>query len=446
MCLAVTKVAYNKRLIIILLSILFTFCSKCVDLHLVIVIVCMNSFLKNYGSTLLLLSGLVIGGLLGVLLGEDAAVFRPVGNLFLNLMFVLVVPLVFFSVAQSLVVLRGNGMLGKVLGTAVGVFLFMSLVAGVFSYGLMRVWNPFEAIAGQGGEATLSGGFLDEEVNIGDALVGAFTVNDFSLLLSRENLLPLIVFAALFGLAIALLSPKAPTMEKLVNEGGAVIMKMMEMLMKVAPIGIGCYFADTIGQLGGQIVGNYLEIFLVVCTASAVCFFVFNSLYALFCHIPLGKFWKEMIPPSVTAVGTCSSAACMPVSMAAARNLGVDEHIAEGVIPLGTNLHKDGSVITSIAKVLFALYFFGITPIGLGAAALVILLSILQSMVIGAIPVGGMTGEILICAVLGVDPAFAATLMIIGTICDIPATLLNATGNLVASALVQRLAGHRKQQ
>ena len=401
----------------------------------------MNSFWKNYGSTLLLLAGLIIGGLLGVVLGEDAVVLRPIGNLFLNLIFVLVVPLVFFSVAQSIVVLRAGGMVKKVLGWTVGVFLFMSLVSGFFSYGLMSIWNPFTAIAGQGGDVTLSGGFLDEEVKIGDALVGAFTVNDFPLLLSRENLLPLIVFALLFGLAVAILGAKVPTVEKLVNEGGAVIMKMMELLMKVAPIGIGCYFADTIGELGGQIVGNYLEIFLVVCAACAVSYFVFNSLYALYCHIPLGKFWKEMIPPSVTAIGTCSSAACMPVNMAAARNLGVDCSIADGVIPLGTNLHKDGSVITSVAKVLFALYFFGITPTGVGAAALVVLLSILQSAVVGAIPVGGMTGELLICAVLGVDPSFAATLMIIGTICDIPATLLNATGNLVASTLVQRLAG-----
>jgi Na+/H+-dicarboxylate symporter len=399
----------------------------------------MNSFLKNYGSTLLLLLGLIIGGLLGVVLGENAIVLRPVGNLFLNLIFVLVVPLVFFSVAQSLVVMRKSGVIGKVLGTAVGVFLFMSFAAGIFSYGLMAVWNPFEAILGQGGEITFSGGFLDENVHIGDALVGAFSVNDFPLLLSRDNLLPLIVFAALFGLAVALLGEKVPVMEKVVHEGGAVIMKMMEMLMKVAPIGIGCYFADTIGELGGQIVGNYLEIFLVVCAASAVCFFVFNTLYALFCRIPLAQFWKEMIPPSATAAGTCSSAACMPVNMASARKMGVSGQIADGVIPLGTNLHKDGSVITSVAKVLFTLYFFGVTPTGLGAAALIILLSVLESVVIGAIPVGGMTGELLICAVLGVDPAFAATLMIIGTICDIPATLLNATGNLVASVLVQRL-------
>lgn len=386
-----------------------------------------------------MLLGLLIGGLLGATWEACVPVLRPVGNLFLNLVFVLVVPLVFFSVARSMVVMRESGVIGKVLGTALGVFLFMSVVAGVFSYGLMSVWNPFANVLGQGG--TVSGGFLGEDINIGDALVGAFTVNDFPLLFSREHLLPLIIFSALFGLAVSFLGKAVPTMDKFVSEGAGVMMKMMELIMKLAPVGLGCYFADTIGSLGGKIVGDYLQIFLVVCAATAVCYFVFQSLYALFCRIPLGKFWKEMLVPSATAVGTCSSAACMPVSMAGARNLGVSGKIADGVIPLGTNLHKDGSVVTSLAKVLFALYFFGVAPHGIGAAALVILLAVLESVVVGAIPVGGMTGEILICAVLGLDPSFAATLLVIGTICDIPATLLNVSGNLTASLLVQRFIG-----
>lgn len=401
----------------------------------------MSSFWKNYGATLLLLLGLAVGGVLGSVLGEGAHVLRAPGELFLNLVFVLVVPLVFFSVAHSIAVMRRNGVMGRVLGTALAVFLFMSLVAGVFAFGFMSVWNPFVRVAGEGGAA--AGAFAGEGVKLGDALVSALTVGDFPLLLSREHLLPLILFAALFGLAVALLGQKAATVEAFIAEGDAVIMKMVGLVMKLAPIGIGCYFADTVGSLGGQIVGDYLEIFLVVSAATAVCYVVFLSLYALFCRIPPGRFWKEMIAPSVTAVGTCSSAACMPVNMAAARNLGVSDKIVEGVIPLGTNLHKDGSIITSMAKVLFALYFFGNAPEGFGPAALAILLAILESVVVGAIPVGGMTGELLICAVLGLDPSFAAALLIIGTICDIPATLLNVAGNLVAPLLVQRLTPER---
>ena len=399
-----------------------------------------NVFLKNYGATLLLLLGLLVGGVLGAVLGEKAQVLRAPGMLFLNLVFVLVVPLVFFSVAHSMVVMRQSGVIGKVLGAALGVFLCMSLVAGVFSYGLMMMWYPFEGLPAGGGaqEGLINNG---SGVDFGYALVSALTVSDFPLLLSREHLLPLIIFSALTGLAVALLGQKASLVEKFISEGEGVVLKMMELVMKLAPIGIGCYFADTIGTLGGKIAGEYLEIFLAVCVASAVCYLVFNSLYALLARVPLGKFWKEMLTPSATAVGTCSSAACIPVNLAAARNLGVSDKIADGVIPLGTNLHKDGSVVTSVAKVLFALYFFGAAPQGLGAAAMVVLLAILESVVVGAIPVGGMTGEILICAVLGLDPSFAAALLVIGTICDIPATLLNATGNLVAPLLVQRFAG-----
>ena len=397
-----------------------------------------SAFLKNYGATLLLLLGLVVGGVLGVVLGDSARVLRAPGMLFLNLVFVLVVPLVFFSVAHSLVVMQKSGAVGRVLATALGVFLTMSLVTGVFSFGFMSAWNPFTRVLGQGG--AMPGGVAGEGVDLGGSIVSALTVNDFPLLLSREHLLPLILFSALFGLAVALLGQKAALVERFIAEGEAVVIKMMELVMKLAPIGIGCYFADTVGSLGGQIVDDYLEIFLVVCAATAVCYVIFLSLYALFCRVPLGRFWKEMIPPSATAVGTCSSAACMPVNMAAARKLGVSDRLVDGIIPLGTNLHKDGSVVCSVAKVLFALYFFGAAPQGIGPAALVILLAVLESIVVGAIPVGGMTGELLICAVLGLDPSFAAALMIIGTICDIPATLLNVAGNLVAPLLVQRLS------
>lgn len=398
-----------------------------------------NRFLKNYWPSILLISGLLAGGVLGAVLGENARVLQPIGTLFLNLVFVLVVPLVFFSVAQSLISMHQSGVIGKVLGTVVGVFLFMSLVAGGISYGLMSVWGPFAGMTGNAGKAVASGGVLDSGLNLMDNIVAAFTVNDFPLLFSREHLLPLFVFAAFFGLAVSFLGQKASSVKTFIEEGGNVIMKMMEIIMKLAPVGLGCYFADTVGKLGSQIVGDYLEIFLVVSAACAICYVLLFSLYARFCHIPLAAFWKEMISPSVTALGTCSSAACIPANIIAAKNLGVREPIADGVIPLGTNLHKDGSVITSVAKVLFAIYFFGTAPGGFSMAAMVIGLAMLESIVVGAIPVGGMTGEIFICAVLGLDPSFAATLLIIGTICDIPATLLNATGNLVAATLVNRL-------
>ena len=395
-----------------------------------------NKILSNYLSTILLLSGVVVGGLLGVFLGPKAAVLRPIGEIFLNLIFVLVVPLVFLSVAQSMIVLRRNNMVGKVLGTAIVVFLCMSTLAALASYLGLMAWNPFTELGGIGlVEKTEVAG---SSSGIWESLPGAVTVGDFPLLLSKSNLLPLIVFSALFGVAVSMLGEKGSLVAKFIEECSLVIMKIMELVMKIAPLGIGCYFADVIGNLGGQIVGSYLDIFLVVLVVSLVFYFGVNTVYALIAGVPLGVFWREMIAPSVTAIGTCSSAACMPVSIKAASNMGVDPRIAEGVIPLGTNLHKDGSIITSVGKILFAMTFFGMYSPGIGTLAMVVGIALIQSVVVGAIPIGGMTGEILICSILGVDPSFAATILIIGTICDIPATLLNSTMNLSGAMLVDR--------
>ena len=120
-----------------------------------------NAFLKNYGATLLLLLGLVVGGVLGAVLGEDARALRVPGTLFLNLVFMLVVPLVFFSVAHSISVMQRNGVIGRVLVTSLGVFLAMSLIAGIFGYAFMSVWNPFARVLGEGG--TAAGGAMGAE-------------------------------------------------------------------------------------------------------------------------------------------------------------------------------------------------------------------------------------------------------------------------------------------
>ena len=145
-----------------------------------------------------------------------------------------------------------------------------------------------------------------------------------------------------------------------------------------------------------------------------------------------------MIAPSVTAVGTCSSAACMPVNMTAARNLGVSGNIVEGVIPLGTNIHKDGSTMVGVVKVVFLLSVFGAAAPSWGDLFQVVGVALLVGTVMGAVPTGGMTGELLVCTLFGYAPEMAAILMVFSTLIDIPATLLNVAGNVVAAVVVDR--------
>lgn len=401
--------------------------------------------MKYYGQTLLLLLGIAIGAVCGIIFGPSASVVKPIGEMFLNLMFVLVVPLVFFSIASSVRRMTREKKVWRVLGWSILVFLVTSIVAGTLTWLLCEFWNPLGQFAtkmppersGVAGLALAGRTFLQTVENM-------FTVGDLHHLLTRENLLPLIVFSAFLGAATSLCGEKGEPMAKFLDSGMAVIMEFMRLLMYAAPVCLGCYFADLIGNLGGRIIGSYLNCLLIFLVIAAFLFFIVNSIYIFAAGGKklLGSYWSNIPAPSLMAVSTCSSAATIPAGIEATKNMGVSESVAESVIPLGINIHKDGSVATGVIKIIFVVVFFGLSGYGCPE---IVGISILTSLVVGAVPVGGMTGEILICSILGVDPGFAATLLVISTIVDIPATLMNTTDNIVSAIWVDKLCKLQKQ-
>lgn len=397
------------------------------------------NILKNYAFTLCLLVGILIGGICGIIFGKDAVVVKPVGDIFLNLMFVLIVPLVFLSVSSSVCNMRQSKMVGAVIRNIVFVFLFTSLVVALLAYFFTLLYNPLEGIDTNLILATMPE-LAMKKLTSAEIFVNTLTVSDFLLLFTKSNLLPLIIFSVFFGVATAMCGDKGKPVSHFLNAANAVILKMMGIIMYAAPIGLGCYFAHSVGQLGGQILNGYLNVFLLYLVLTLISFFLLNSIYVF---IAGGKkafvvFWKNMLSPSLMAIATSSSAACIPVNIEAAKRMGIPFSIAETVIPLGTNINKSGSVIGGVLKIFFLFAVFGGAVSGNDILA-VVGVAMLVGIVMGAIPSGGMTGELLICSVFGFIPELAATLMIISAIIDIPATLLNSTGNVVSSLLVTRL-------
>ena len=400
--------------------------------------------MKNYGQILFLLLGIGIGAACGAIFGPGASVVKPIGEMFLNMMFVIVVPLVFFCVASSVCRLTSEKKVWRVLGWSVVVFLVTGVVAGILTWLLCEFWNPLGAFAtripqersGIAGVVLAGRTFLETVENM-------FTVSDFRDLLSKDKLLPLFVFSAFFGAAVSVCGEKGRKMGSFLEGGMHIIMTLMKVLMYAAPICLGCYFADMVGNLGGSIIGSYVNTVLIYLVVSVVVFFLVNTAYV---SLAGGKeaaknYWKVIPGPSLMAIATCSSAATIPSSIEAARKAGVDESIAESVIPLGINLHKDGSVVSGVLKIIFVVAFYGLSGYG---CLEIVGLAIVTSLVMGAIPIGGMTSEILICSLLGVDPGFAATLLVISTLVDIPATLLNTTDNIVSAIWVDKLCNSSK--
>jgi Na+/H+-dicarboxylate symporter len=403
------------------------------------------TILKNYKTTLLLLVAIIIGGIAGIVFGPKTSIVKPFGDLFLNLMFMIIVPLVFFSIAAAIANMNGMKRLGKIMGSIFLVFILTALISSVIGFSGTLIINPLEGTDTSLIEQLMSSSSVEqlaqEDVTFLEQLVNTFTVSDFQFLFSKSNMLQLIVFSLLFGLATAMVGERAKPVSNLLTAGSAVMMKMVSIIMYYAPIGLGCYFAAIIGELGPQILEGYLRAFVLYLIIAIIYYFGFFTLYAFIAGGREGikVFWKNAITPSITAIATCSSAACIPVNLDAVKKMGVPNDIAETIIPLGANTHKDGSVFGGVLKIVFLFSLFGKDMTSVSSIASIIAVSFLVGAVMGAIPSGGMIGEMLILSVFGLPPEVLPIIAVISTIIDAPATLLNSTGNTVCAMLVTRI-------
>lgn len=150
-------------------------------------------------------------------------------------------------------------------------------------------------------------------------------------------------------------------------------------------------------------------------------------------------FWKNIIPSTLTSLGTCSSAAAIPSNFIAAKKIGVPDDIANITIPMGANLHKDGAVLIQILKIVFMCSIFNINILEPGNLITAIMVSVVASCVMGAIPGGGYVGEIFIVSAFGFPEVAIPIMVLIGTITDAPATAINATGDVGAAMVVSRV-------
>lgn len=400
-------------------------------------------FLKNYTSSLILLGAILIGGFLGIILGEKAIIFEPIGNLFLNLIFTLLVPIVFFSISSSIANMENSKKLGKILGTTLIVFAITAIISGIIGVISFKIFNPTNNLDSSIFNNLLSSSTSIEQEKVGviEKIVSSITVNDFSGLLSRSNMLALILFSILIGFATMLSKEDGKPFAAFLKSGSIVTMKMMGLIMYIAPLGLGCYFATVVGQLGSQILSGYIKVFILYTVVSIIYFFGFFTIYAYIAGKKEGVkiFWKNATPPAVTALATCSSAACIPVNIDAAKKMGVSDTLANIVMPLGVNIHKDGSIIGGIFKIMFLFGIFGKDTDNIGTLLIILAVGLLIGAVVGAVPGGGAIGEMLILSIFGFPSESLAIMLVIATIIDAPATLLNSSGNTVCTMMISKL-------
>jgi len=406
----------------------------------------MKKFLKSYGFIITMLVGIVAGCVTGALwpavkdadgnvIYAGARVLEPLGTVFINLMFCIVVPMVFCSICSAIANMDSMKKAGKIMGVTVVTFLVTAAIAAVIMYVIARV---FPLVQGQYDAAE---GTVGETLGLADMIINFFTKPDFMELWSRRAILPLIVFAILCGFGIQMAGGKETMTAKLLADVTNCIMKVVKIISYYAPIGFFGFFAYLVATYGPELIGDYsrtLIIYYVLCFAYM---FVFFPIYARFGG---GKgavkvMFKKLFKPAAVSFGTCSSVATIPTNMEAAEETGISKDVADIVMPLGATMHMDGSSMSAIIKVAFIFGIFG-KDFGTWEAILAIVVAVFSSVAMSGIPGGGGTGELVLCTIFFPEQmAIAYPIAIaLGNLVDPPATMVNAAGDYVVSYIVAR--------
>ena len=405
----------------------------------------MKKFLKNYKSTLILLGSIIIGTIVGLIFGEKATVLSPFGDLFLNMLLVIIVPLIFLTISTSIGKMKQPKRIGKILTTIILVFVFTSIVSvfvGIVSTKAFRLVDvkdeaAIKEVLNGAEEAT------KEDVNFLERTVEAVSVNDFSKLLTRDNMIALIIFSILMGISINMSKGKGDKFLDALESANEVVQSFIKLIMYYAPVGLGCYFAALVGTFGGEIAIGYGKTFIIYTVVTVLFYFTVYSLYAFIAGGKKGfvSYWRNILPATLTSLATCSSAASIPVNTTCAKNIGVPEDIADTTIPLGTSFHKDGSIIGSVFKIMFLVYLFNSDV----STLKVLGVALIATLLVTAVPIGGGTiSEMLIITMLGFPVTALPILTIIATIIDPPATMLNVVGDTASSMMVARIVDGKK--
>ena len=395
-----------------------------------------SSFWKAYRFPIILIMGIAIGCIVGATMGKDALIFKPLGDIFINAMFMVVVPLVFTTICSAVSTMSSMERLGKVMRSLVIVFAVTGAIAALVMLVTVTFFPP---AAGTNIRLEAPGDF--QALKTADQIVKAFTVDDFVNLLSRRAMLPLIIFTIFFGFCLQSLGEKGRAVGRGISVIADAMLQMVKYLMYYAPIGLGAYFATLVGDYGPQLLGAYLRAMIIYHVATLAYFFAAFTAYSYIATEGkgVGIFWKNILAPSVMALGSGSSTATLPINLEAASKMGIPRDIAEIVLPIGATAHMEGSCLSGILKISFLFGIFHLPFTGIGTMGTAVAVAVLSGVVLSGIPGGGLVGEMLIVSLYGFPPEAFPIIATIGFLVDPAATMVNATGDTCSALLISRM-------
>ncbi len=379
--------------------------------------------------------GMVLGAVVGFIAGDFAEHIKPIGTLFINLIKMLIVPLVFFSLSVG-VISMGNDIkrMGIIGAKTLGLYLMTTAIA--VSIGLL-----FGTLIAPGTGVDISGAGAVEAApmpNFMDTLVNLVTKNPVASL-AEGNVLQIIVFAILLGIAISLTGDKGKPVAELFESMSEVVYKLTAMVMQAAPIGVFALMAWVVGKYGLDLLLPLIKVIAAVYLACIVhILVVISGIVKLVARLSPLRFLKGIIDPLVFAFVSTSSSGTLPVSISAAQNnLGVSRKISSFVLPLGATINMDGTALYQGVTALFVAQAFNV-DLSFPQYITIILTSTLASIGTAGVPGAGLIMLSLVLTSVGLPLEGVAIIAGIDRILDMARTSVNVIGDCMVSLVVAK--------
>ncbi len=383
------------------------------------------------------LGALILGVLAGVTLGETATVFKPLGTLFINAIRMLVVPLVFFALITSITSLADNQKMGRLAGKTIGLFLFTAFIASLIGLtvgSLMNWGDALQLTAGEVRERTIP--------PVADVITGLIPTNPVAALVNG-NVLQIIVFASLVGIAINVVGEKAVPMKKVVHAGAEIMYQITRMVMQLTPFGVFGLMAWAVGSFG---LATLLPLSQFIIAIYIACFIhiivVYGGLVKLFGGMGMRQFFKAVLPAQLVAYSSASSYGTLPVThKVVTEDLKVSPSYASFVLPLGATINMDGcgGIFPAIAAIFIA-HIYGI-PLDALDYVLIAGTATLASLGTAGVPGTAMVMLTVTLSVVGLPLEGIAFIAAVDRIIDMMRTATNVTGDTMVALVVGRSEG-----
>ncbi|MBR9883510.1 MAG: dicarboxylate/amino acid:cation symporter [Oceanospirillales bacterium] len=397
-----------------------------------------SGFWRNLALWKKILIGMALGMLVGIVMGPDAELLKPLGTLFVNAIKMLIVPLVFCSLVVGVTSMQDTRQLGRIGLKSLVLYMATTAVAITIGLGMGSVFMPGEGVNMVASDGAIA---AKEAPAMVQTLLDMIPKNPISAL-AAGNILQIIVFALGLGIALNLCGDKGRPAVAMFESLAEAMYKMTELVMKLAPYGVFGLMAWVAGKYGIEILLPLIKVIAVVYLCCVIhVLVVYTGMISLIGRLNPVRYLKGLVNPAAVAFTTTSSSGTLPATIKAAQQeLGVSKGISSFVLPLGATINMDGTALYQGVCALFIAQAFGI-DLELSDYLLIIMTSTLASIGTAGVPGAGLIMLSLVLTTVGLPMEGLAIVAGIDRILDMARTSVNVCGDLAVSVLVGKSEG-----